>query len=77
LLYYYHIGLGTANFITDGEGLVYEFFLNLPFGETMAEQHAQTAAYVNRWKFTGHELDRETGLYYAGQGITTRNYRCF
>lgn len=32
----------------------------------MAEQHSQTADYVNRWKFTGHELDRETGLYYAG-----------
>ena len=31
----------------------------------MAEQHSQTADYVNRWKFTGHELDRETGLYYA------------
>jgi len=67
LIYYYHLDyLGTANFITDGEGLVYEFFLNLPFGETMAEQHAQTSAYANRWKFTGHELDRETGLYYAG-----------
>jgi RHS repeat-associated protein len=32
----------------------------------MAEQHSQTADYVNRWKFTGHELDKETGLYYAG-----------
>jgi len=30
------------------------------------KQHAQTSAYTNRWKFTGHELDRETGLYYAG-----------
>src|SRR5690606_9506695 len=38
----------------------------LPFGETMAEQHSQTGDYSNRWKFTGHELDRETGLYYAG-----------
>jgi len=28
-------------------------------------QHSQTADYVNKWKFTGHELDRETGLYYA------------
>jgi len=41
------------------------FFLNLPFGEMMSEQHSQTADYVNKWKFTGHELDRETGLYYA------------
>ncbi|GEM_PF-3770226 len=56
----------SATFLTDGNGLPYEFFLNLPFGETMAEQHSQTADYENRWKFTGHELDRETGLYYAG-----------
>jgi len=31
----------------------------------MSEQHSQTADYVNKWKFTGHELDRETGLYYV------------
>jgi len=66
LIYYYHLDyLGTSNFITDGGGFVYEFFLNLPFGETMSEQHSQTADYVNKWKFTGHELDKETGLYYA------------
>ncbi|UPQ78288.1 hypothetical protein M0M57_11730 [Flavobacterium azooxidireducens] len=66
-IYYYHPDhLGTATFLTDGNGLPYEFFLNLPFGETMAEQHSQTSDYENRWKFTGHELDRETGLYYAG-----------
>ncbi|MFN3639567.1 MAG: RHS repeat-associated core domain-containing protein, partial [Flavobacterium sp.] len=66
-IYYYHPDhLGTATFLTDANGLPYEFFLNLPFGETMAEQHSQTSDYQNRWKFTGHELDRETGLYYAG-----------
>jgi RHS repeat-associated protein len=66
-IYYYHPDhLGTATYLTDGNGLPYEFFLNLPFGETMAEQHSQTADYENRYKFTGHELDRETGLYYAG-----------
>src|SRR5690606_37466509 len=66
LIYYYHPDhLGTATYLTDINGEAYEFFLNLPFGETMAEQHSQTADYVNRWKFTGHELDRETGLYYA------------
>ncbi len=67
LIYYYHPDhLGTATYLTDINGLPYEFFLNLPFGETMAEQHSQTGDYSNRWKFTGHELDRETGLYYAG-----------
>ncbi len=66
-MYFYHPDhLGTATFLTDINGLPYEFFLNLPFGETMAEQHSQTEDYINRWKFTGHELDKETGLYYAG-----------
>lgn len=66
MIYYYHPDhLGTATYLTDINGYAYEFFLNLPFGETMAEQHSQTADYVNRWKFTGHELDKETGLYYA------------
>lgn len=66
-LYFYHPDhLGTATFLTDINGLPYEFFLNLPFGETMAEQHSQTEDYLNRWKFTGHELDKETGLYYTG-----------
>jgi RHS repeat-associated protein len=37
----------------------------LPFGETLAEQKA-TGAYSNVYKFTGKELDAETGLYYLG-----------
>src|SRR5690554_5479781 len=65
-LYFFHPDhLGTDTFLTDANGLAYEFFINLPFGETMAEQHSQTEEYANRWKFTGHELDKETGLYYA------------
>ena len=65
-IYFYHPDhLGTGTVLTDANGMPYEFFLNLPFGETMAEQHSQTETYENRWKFTGHELDKETGLYYA------------
>lgn len=30
------------------------------------EQHSLTEDYENLWKFTGHELDKETGMYYAG-----------
>jgi RHS repeat-associated protein len=37
----------------------------LPFGETLAEQRA-SGAYSNVYKFTGKELDAETGLYYHG-----------
>jgi RHS repeat-associated protein len=32
----------------------------------MAEQRSYTGSFTNRWKFTGKELDEETGLYYFG-----------
>lgn len=66
-LYFYHPDhLGTATYLTDINGLPYQFFLNLPFGESMAEQHSQTEDYESRWKFNGKEFDKETGLYYYG-----------
>ena len=66
-LYYYHPDhLGTATFLTDNNGNPYQFFLNLPFGETMAEQRSSSGNFNNRWKFNGKELDEETGLYYYG-----------
>ncbi|UUC47357.1 RHS repeat-associated core domain-containing protein [Flavobacterium cerinum] len=44
----------------------YQFFLNLPFGETMVEMHSFTENYASPYKFNGKELDEETGLYYYG-----------
>ena len=38
----------------------------MPFGETMVEQRKPDSDYYNSWKFTGKELDEETGLYYYG-----------
>ena len=55
--------LGTATYVTDSNGDTAQFFLNLPFGETMVEQ---TGAYDNPYKFNAKELDEETGLYYYG-----------
>ena len=38
-IYYYHPDhLGTSTALTDVTGEPYQFFLNLPYGETMAEQ---------------------------------------
>jgi RHS repeat-associated protein len=59
-----HLGSGTL--LTDVNGDSYQFFVNLPFGETLAEQKATGGAYNNVYKFTGKELDAETGLYYLG-----------
>ncbi|MES2862780.1 MAG: SpvB/TcaC N-terminal domain-containing protein [Bacteroidota bacterium] len=66
-VYYYHSDhLGTGTFLSDGNGNPYQFFLNLPFGETMMEQHSYTGDYTNKYKFSGKELDEETGFYYFG-----------
>ncbi len=65
-MYFYHPDhLGTSTFLTDYNGNAYQFFLNLPFGETMAEQLGSNY-YNTPYKFNGKELDDETGLYYYG-----------
>ncbi|MES2574080.1 MAG: SpvB/TcaC N-terminal domain-containing protein [Bacteroidota bacterium] len=65
-IYYYHPDhLGTSTYLSDDNGVAYQFFLNLPYGETMAEQLG-TSYYKTPYKFNGKELDEETGLYYYG-----------
>ncbi|WP_245569826.1 RHS repeat domain-containing protein [Flavobacterium soli] len=57
--------LATSIFLTDANGSAYQFFLNLPFGETMAEQYPDSY-YKTPFKFSGKELDEHTGLHYFG-----------
>ena len=65
-VYYLHGDhLGTATYVTNEIAEPTQFFLNLPFGETMVEQQ-EPAAYANPYKFNAKELDSETGLYYYG-----------
>src|SRR5690625_4005348 len=74
-VYYFHpdhastslsTGLGsTSTLITDMFGDPYQFFLNLPFGESMSEQR-RSGSVNNPYMFNGKELDSETGLYYYG-----------
>ena len=72
-IYFYHpdhastmlsTSLGTNTYLTDMEGQPYQLFINLPFGELMAEQTG--TGYQSPYKFNGKELDPETGLYYYG-----------
>ncbi|WP_347067711.1 RHS repeat-associated core domain-containing protein [Flavobacterium sp. WV_118_3] len=66
-IYYYHPDhLGSSTYLTDANGMPYQFFLNLPFGETMVEMHSFTENYASPYKFNGKELDSETGMYYYG-----------
>jgi RHS repeat-associated protein len=65
-IYYYHPDhLGTSSALTDYFGNAYQFFLNLPFGETMVQQLGSNY-YNSPYKFNGKELDEETGFYYYG-----------
>ena len=62
--YYYHPDhLGSSSFVTDHEGKLKEHLEYFPFGETwIQEENSLEIAF----KFTGKELDSETGLYYFG-----------
>ena len=64
--YYYHSGhLGSAQFVTDWRGRQYEHIEYTPYGELWIEE---VAAGLDKlpFRFTGKELDEETGLYYYG-----------
>ncbi|ASK31926.1 hypothetical protein CEY12_18230 [Chryseobacterium sp. T16E-39] len=64
-LYYLHGDhLGTSTFVTNSFSQATQFFVNLPFGETMLEQ--MDGSYNNPYKFNAKELDEDTGLYYYG-----------
>ena len=64
--YYYHSDhLGSAQFVTDWHGRQYEHIEYTPYGELWIEE---VAAGLDKlpFRFTGKELDEETGLYYYG-----------
>lgn len=68
-IYFFHSDhLGSSTFLTDGSGQPYQFFLNLPFGETMEEQFALSPNvwWKTPYLFNGKELDSKTSLYYYG-----------
>ncbi|WP_081984422.1 toxin TcdB middle/N-terminal domain-containing protein [Treponema sp. OMZ 838] len=64
--YYYHSDhLGSAQFVTDWRGWQYEHIEYTPYGELWIEE---VAAGLDKlpFRFTGKEMDEETGLYYYG-----------
>ena len=64
-LYYYHTDhLGSTSYIIDRQGEVMQFACYLPYGEALADEHTVTV--TQPYKFSGKELDGETGLYYFG-----------
>ena len=65
-LYYYHGDhLGSSNAITNRSGNFHEHVEYFPYGETWVEERVAGGENMPH-KFTGKELDPETGLYYYG-----------
>ena len=67
-IYYYHTDhLGSAQTITNWEGVLHERLEYTPYGELWINYIADTAPQdATPFRFTGQELDKETGLYYYG-----------
>jgi len=65
--YYYATDhLGSSSVLTTSTGSYHERIEYLPYGETWFEDAVNSNAYSTPYKFTGKELDKETGLYYFG-----------
>ncbi len=64
LFFYHGDHLGSSNVITDAFAGVFEHVEYFPFGEPWVDEGG--TATLLPYKFTGKELDPETGLYYYG-----------
>ena len=66
-VYFYHSDhLGSASWITDGDGIPVQHLQYLPYGEPFVNQRAAGSTYRERFTFTGKERDEETGYSYFG-----------
>ena len=64
--YYYHRDhLGSSQLVSDYQGKEYERVEYTPYGESWMEKESDSRELLP-FKFTGKELDSETGLYYYG-----------
>ncbi|HOM11220.1 MAG TPA: RHS repeat-associated core domain-containing protein [Spirochaetota bacterium] len=65
--YYYATDhLGSSSVLTNNIGAYHERIEYLPYGEVWVEDTVNSNGYTTPYKFTGKELDKETGLYYFG-----------
>ncbi|MCL2129374.1 MAG: RHS repeat-associated core domain-containing protein, partial [Treponema sp.] len=65
---YWHHGdhLGSAQLITNYQGLLHERIEYAPYGELWIEHRYEADSFALPYLFTGKELDPETNLYYYG-----------
>ncbi len=64
LRYYHSDHLGSASWITNGNGTPVQHLQYMPYGEPLVNE--RTSSYEERYTFTGKERDSETGFSYFG-----------
>ena len=64
-IFFYHTDhLQSTTYLTDSIGNISQFVWYAPYGEALVDEHA--GSYENPYKFSGKELDENTGLYDHG-----------
>ena len=64
-IFFYHSDhLQSTTYLTDSVGNVSQFVWYAPYGEALIDEHV--GSYENPYKFSGKELDENTGLYDHG-----------
>jgi len=64
LFFYHGDNLGSSNYITDGDGELYQHYEYFPTGEAWVKEQSET--HRTPFLFNAREFDEETGLYYFG-----------
>ena len=65
-IFFFHSDhLGSTSYLTDKDGNACEYVCYMPYGESIVVENNTDDQ--NIFKFTGKELDRETGQYYFEQ----------
>ena len=65
-LWYHTDHLQSTNYVTDARGRFTEHLEYFPFGEQWVEEQSGASSDTVPYRFTGHDWDSETRLYYAG-----------
>ena len=64
-IFFYHTDhLQSTTYLTDSVGNISQFLWYAPYGEALIDEHV--GSYENPYKFSGKELDENTGLYDHG-----------
>lgn len=75
LVYHHKDHLGGTHVETDETGSVLEYIVYKPFGGVLVDN--KSGAYENNLKYTGKELDSDTGYYYYGARYYNGTYGRF